>query len=107
MLAFKPPTVKRSFPPLLCSESRRTDRDPFRRNAGCRSGWRRGIAACALVGVSFAARAATVSSGGPVVERHVRLTMRDGVHLDTNIFHCAAAGRAPALLFRTPYGKGA
>ena len=33
--------------------------------------------------------------------------MRDSVHLDTNVFHPAAAGRYPAILLRTPYGKGA
>jgi uncharacterized protein len=37
---------------------------------------------------------------------HVRVPMRDGVHLDTNIFHPSAAGRYPTVLVRTPYGKG-
>ena len=37
---------------------------------------------------------------------HVRVPMRDGVHLDTNIFHPAAVGRYPTVLLRTPYGKG-
>jgi putative CocE/NonD family hydrolase len=32
--------------------------------------------------------------------------MRDGVRLDTNIFHPLAGGRYPAILLRTPYGKG-
>jgi putative CocE/NonD family hydrolase len=32
--------------------------------------------------------------------------MRDGVRLDTNIFHPLASGRYPAILLRTPYGKG-
>ena len=32
--------------------------------------------------------------------------MRDGVHLDTNVFYPAAGGRYPAILLRTPYGKG-
>jgi putative CocE/NonD family hydrolase len=31
--------------------------------------------------------------------------MRDGVRLDTNVFHPANAGRYPAILLRTPYGK--
>ena len=37
---------------------------------------------------------------------HVRVAMRDGVHLDTNIFHPAGIGRYPTILLRTPYGKG-
>ena len=37
---------------------------------------------------------------------HVRVPMRDGVHLDTNIFHPSGGGRFPAILLRTPYGKG-
>jgi putative CocE/NonD family hydrolase len=32
--------------------------------------------------------------------------MRDGVRLDTNIFHPLASGRYPVILLRTPYGKG-
>jgi putative CocE/NonD family hydrolase len=32
--------------------------------------------------------------------------MRDGVELCTNVFRPAANGRVPALLVRTPYGKG-
>src|SRR5581483_122530 len=32
--------------------------------------------------------------------------MRDGVRLDTNVFHPARSGRFPALLVRTPYNKG-
>ncbi len=37
---------------------------------------------------------------------HVRVPMRDGVHLSTNIFHPPGAGRFPTILIRTPYGKG-
>ncbi len=37
---------------------------------------------------------------------HVRIPMRDHVHLSANIFRPAAAGRWPALLVRTPYNKG-
>ena len=36
----------------------------------------------------------------------VRVPMRDGVHLETNIFHPGGAGRYPVVLVRTPYGKG-
>ena len=32
--------------------------------------------------------------------------MRDGVHLDTNVFKPAGNRRFPAILMRTPYGKG-
>ena len=38
---------------------------------------------------------------------HVRVPMRDGVHLDTNVFHPASGSRYPTILIRTPYGKGA
>src|SRR5579863_736883 len=38
---------------------------------------------------------------------HVRVPMRDAVHLDTNVFHPAGIGRYPTVLLRTPYGKGA
>ena len=44
----------------------------------------------------------------PYVKRlHVRVAMRDNVRLDTNIFYPAGSGRFPAVLIRTPYGKGA
>src|SRR3954453_7177438 len=36
----------------------------------------------------------------------VRVPMRDGVRLSTNVFLPPSAGRHPALLVRTPYGKG-
>lgn len=38
---------------------------------------------------------------------HVRVPMRDGVHLDANVFYPAGGTRYPAILLRTPYGKGA
>ena len=37
----------------------------------------------------------------------VRVPMRDGVRLATNVFRPAGGGRWPTLLIRTPYGKGA
>ncbi|MEW6356226.1 MAG: CocE/NonD family hydrolase [Planctomycetota bacterium] len=48
------------------------------------------------------------SSGplGVIEEKNVRVPMRDGVTLSTNIFRPDAPGRFPALLMRTPYGKG-
>jgi putative CocE/NonD family hydrolase len=37
---------------------------------------------------------------------HARVAMRDGVHLDTNIYRPSGPARYPAILVRTPYGKG-
>lgn len=37
---------------------------------------------------------------------HVRVRMRDGVELCTNIFRPPGAAKVPTLLVRTPYGKG-
>jgi uncharacterized protein len=37
---------------------------------------------------------------------HLRVPMRDGVHLDTNVFKPAGNFRCPVILIRTPYGKG-
>lgn len=36
----------------------------------------------------------------------MRVPMRDGIWLSTNVFHPAGTGRGPAILIRTPYGKG-
>jgi uncharacterized protein len=41
----------------------------------------------------------------PVEKLHVRVPMRDGIRLDTNIFRPSGT-RLPAILLRTPYGKG-
>ncbi len=38
---------------------------------------------------------------------HVRVTMRDNIRLDANVFHPPGSGRFPTVLIRTPYGKGA
>ncbi len=35
-----------------------------------------------------------------------RIAMRDSVQLDTHVFHPNSASRFPAILIRTPYGKG-
>jgi hypothetical protein len=53
--------------------------------------------------------AAAASAAAAPVEKqlHVHLPMRDGVRLCANVFRPAGAGRFPALLVRTPYGKGA
>ena len=37
----------------------------------------------------------------------VRVPMRDGVDLSANVFHPPGGRRMPAILIRTPYGKGA
>lgn len=41
-----------------------------------------------------------------VRQLHVRVTMRDGVHLFANVYRPAEHGRFPTILVRTPYGKG-
>lgn len=41
----------------------------------------------------------------PVVQLHVRVPMRDGVRLCTNIFRPGLHGRFPTVLHRTPYRK--
>ncbi|MCC7498809.1 MAG: CocE/NonD family hydrolase [Bryobacterales bacterium] len=55
--------------------------------------------------------AALILSGaevpGIVSQFHVRVPMRDGAGLCTNVFLPAANWRGPVLLVRTPYGKGA
>ena len=38
---------------------------------------------------------------------HVRVAMRDNIRLDTNVFYPAGSARFPAVMVRTPYGKGA
>lgn len=45
--------------------------------------------------------------GGIQPQLDVRIPMRDGVRLSANIFRPVGAGPLPALLVRTPYGKGA
>jgi putative CocE/NonD family hydrolase len=47
-------------------------------------------------------------AAAPKPSRVVRaaVPMRDGVHLAANVFLPAATGRVPAILIRTPYGKG-
>jgi putative CocE/NonD family hydrolase len=43
----------------------------------------------------------------PAVKRlNVRIAMRDGVHLSANLFLPADRARVPAIVERTPYGKG-
>lgn len=42
----------------------------------------------------------------PERSSHLRVQMRDGAHLDTNVFRPSGGGKYPAILIRTPYGKG-
>src|SRR5712671_6693824 len=51
---------------------------------------------------------AALLDAAPAVEKllHVRVPMRDKVRLDTNVFHPGGTARYPAILIRTPYGKG-
>ena len=42
---------------------------------------------------------------GIIVEENVRVPMRDGITLSTNIFRPDAPGKFPAIVNRTPYGK--
>ena len=37
---------------------------------------------------------------------HLRVPMRDGIHLDTNVFPPPGPNRFPSILVRTPYNKG-
>lgn len=53
-----------------------------------------------------AGASSTVDLGDVVLERDVMIAMRDGVRLATDIYRPAKAGRVPAILERTPYGKG-
>ena len=59
--------------------------------------------------VIFAGLLLAVTAPGanaPVVsEADVRVPMRDGVHLSTNVFRPAGGARYPTVLVRTPYGK--
>jgi putative CocE/NonD family hydrolase len=42
----------------------------------------------------------------PIREFNVAVPMRDGVRLSANVFRPGEPGRYPAILLRTPYGKG-
>jgi putative CocE/NonD family hydrolase len=42
----------------------------------------------------------------PQHQLHVPVAMHDGVRLSTNVFLPPSEGRVPAILIRTPYGKG-
>jgi hypothetical protein len=62
----------------------------------------------ALLFAALVTCAGAQASGAAGIDKrlHLRVATRDGVHLDTNVFLPAGAHRVPALLLRTPYGKG-
>ena len=53
--------------------------------------------------------AAAFAAGPKTTLRQIRVDvpMRDGVRLSANVFRPTAPARVPAILYRTPYGKGA
>jgi uncharacterized protein len=55
-----------------------------------------------------AALLSAVSAPSPPYAKllHVRVAMRDTIPLDTNVFYPPGGGQFPAVLVRTPYGKG-
>ena len=55
--------------------------------------------------ISFAQKASEVSLSVKE-ELDIKVTMRDGVRLSTNIYRPEKDGKFPALLIRTPYGNG-
>src|SRR5579863_10379230 len=63
-----------------------------------------------LARVRAATDAAAALPDDVVLESNVRVAMRDGVHLATDVYRpahggVALAGRFPAILERTPYGR--
>jgi putative CocE/NonD family hydrolase len=57
------------------------------------------------IAIIFATVSSAFPSGDVVVERGVRVAMRDGVGLRADIYRPKAEGRYPVLLQRTPYNK--
>jgi len=52
------------------------------------------------------APAGELPANGVVKSFNLRIPMRDGVQLSANLFRPGDAARVPAILVRTPYGKG-
>jgi len=66
--------------------------------------------ALGLTGLVEPARAAEAEPYEVVLESNIRVRMRDGVHLATDVYRPARGGRAlegrfPAIMERTPYGR--
>ena len=59
-----------------------------------------------LLLAALACAAWAAGPGSTVQEIRVEVPMRDGVQLSANVFRPTAGGRFPAILYRTPYGKG-
>jgi putative CocE/NonD family hydrolase len=58
---------------------------------------------CVLISLPLTA----ITRTAPVVSQYnVPVPMRDGVRLSANVFRPGEEGRFPAILLRTPYGKG-
>ncbi|MDQ6707049.1 MAG: CocE/NonD family hydrolase, partial [Acidobacteriota bacterium] len=60
----------------------------------------------ARLAILLAQIAVTCPAAGTVQQLHARIPMRDGVRLAANIFRPGTSARVPAILVRTPYGKG-
>ncbi|MEO8028231.1 MAG: CocE/NonD family hydrolase [Bryobacteraceae bacterium] len=73
-----------------------------------------GLIAALLSLVAGDARAQNSAGTGPsgrpqqgiIRDLQVKVTMRDGVRLATNVFRPAGTSKVPVILIRTPYGKG-
>jgi putative CocE/NonD family hydrolase len=59
-----------------------------------------------LIFLLLAGHAAALRANGLIKILHVRIPMRDGVQLAANLFRPSEPARLPAILVRTPYGKG-
>ncbi len=60
-----------------------------------------------ILSIILTLSAVAAAAAAPIEKQtHVRVPMRDGVHLCTNIYRPAGEGRYPAILVRTPYNKG-
>jgi putative CocE/NonD family hydrolase len=59
-----------------------------------------------LIFLLLAAHAGVLRGNGLIKIMHVRIPMRDGVQLAANLFRPTEPARVPAILVRTPYGKG-
>jgi putative CocE/NonD family hydrolase len=55
--------------------------------------------------IAIEARTAMAQDTVVAVDSNVVVPMRDGVMLRADVYHPAAAGRYPVLVYRTPYGK--
>jgi len=55
---------------------------------------------------SYSTQGLALASEKVIVELDVKVPMRDGVQLSTNIFRPDGEGKFPTILMRTPYGNG-